>query len=150
MKDFRVWELLLNPPLVSALVAMGSSQVFKAARAHSRGQRANLRRLVDYGGFPSSHTGFITACAAAIGITEGFRSSAFALAAVAASIFIYDILRVRMTVAQSKAEIDRLLGREGLERIEKAPQFGAHSVPEVLAGLAWGILCAALVCLVWP
>jgi len=150
MKDFRVWELLVNPPLVSAMVAMGSSQLSKAIRPLFKGQRFDIHRLVDYGGFPSSHTAFITACAVAIGVTEGFRSSAFALAVVAASIFIYDILRLRMTVSQSKDEIDRLLKREGLERIRKAPQFGAHSVPEVLAGLAWGLVCAVLVCLIWP
>jgi len=150
MKDFRVWELLVNPPLVSAMVAMGSSQLSKALRSIVKGQRLDMRRLADYGGFPSSHTAFITACAVAIGVTEGFRSSAFALAVVAASIFIYDILRLRMTVSQSKDEIDRLLKREGLERIRKAPQFGAHSVPEVLAGLAWGLVCAVLVCLIWP
>ncbi len=150
MKDFRVWELLLNPPLVSALIAMGSSQLFKAVRPLFRGERTELRRLVDYDGFPSSHSAFIAACAFAIGISEGFRSGAFALSVVAAAIFIYDILRLRTTVAQSKNEVDRLLGREGLDRLEKAPQFGAHSQGEVLAGIAWGILCAAMVCLILP
>jgi acid phosphatase family membrane protein YuiD len=150
MKDLKFWEMALNPPLVSALVAMGSSQLSKAIRPLFGGKPLDIRRLVDYGGFPSSHSAFIAACACAIGFTEGFRSSAFALAVVAASIFIYDILRLRMTVAQSKKELDRLIAREGLERLEPPPQFGAHSLPEVLAGIAWGLACAMIVCLLWP
>jgi acid phosphatase family membrane protein YuiD len=81
---------------------------------------------------------------------EGFRSGAFALAAVAASIFIYDIVKLRLTIAQSKEELERLIERAGLERMRKAPQFAAHSTTEVLAGLAWGTACALIVCLLWP
>jgi acid phosphatase family membrane protein YuiD len=149
MKDYRFWELLFNPPLISAGVAMASSQLFKAIRGLVSGRRVGPSSLADYGGFPSSHSAFIAACATAIGVTEGFRSSLFALAVVAAAIFIYDILRLRTTVAQSKDELDRLLATASLTRLEKPPQFGSHTIPEVLGGIAWGILCALAICLAW-
>ena len=147
MKDLRFWELVLNRPLMSALVALVSSQVWKALSPLFHGRPPELRRFLNYGGFPSTHSAFVGGCALAVGITEGFRSAAFAIAVVAASIFIYDILRLRMTVAQTKNELERLMQRAGHERQEKAPQFGAHSVPEVLAGLAWGMGWALLICL---
>jgi len=80
MKDFRVWEILLNPPLVAALSAMASSQLFKALKPLAKGRMPDLRKIADYGGWPSSHTAFIVACTVSVGIVEGFRSSLFALA----------------------------------------------------------------------
>ena len=150
MKDFRFWELALNPSLVAALGAMASSQVFKFIRSILRDGRVDLKRISDYGSFPSSHSAFAVAGAVAIGINQGFKSAAFALAVIAAAIFIYDILRLRPTIAQSKRELDRLIEKNGLERLEDAPQFEAHSQTEVIAGIVWGILCAVLVSLLWP
>ena len=150
MKDFRFWELALNPSLVAALGAMASSQIFKFVRAMLREGRVDLRHISDYGGFPSSHSAFAVACAFAIGITEGYSSAAFAIGVIVAAIFIYDILRLRPTIAQSKKELDRLIEKGGLERIDRAPQFEAHSLTEVIAGIVWGLACAALVCLLWP
>ncbi|MEI6385205.1 MAG: divergent PAP2 family protein [Spirochaetota bacterium] len=147
MLNLRFWEALFNPPLMAAFLAMGSSQLFKYLRSLARGQRPHIKRIVEYGGFPSSHTAFITACVIAIGLTEGFRSSTFALGVVAACIFAYDILRLRMTIAQSKVELDRLIEGAGLTRLEKAPQVAAHSLPEVLAGVVWGFAAALIVCL---
>ena len=150
MKDFRFWELAFNPALVASLSAMATSQVFKFLRAIAREGRIDLKRISDYGGFPSSHSAFAVAGAVAIGITEGYKSAAFALAVIVAGIFIYDILRLRPTIAQSKKELDRLMERGGLERAERAPQFEAHSLSEVVAGVAWGLVCAVAVCLLWP
>jgi hypothetical protein len=150
MKDFRFWELALNPALVASLTAMASSQAFKFVRSVLREGRFDLKHISDYGGFPSSHSAFAVAGAFAIGITEGYTSAAFAIGVIVAAIFIYDILRLRPTIAQSKKELDRLIEKGGLERIDRAPQFEAHSLTEVLAGIVWGLACAALVCFLWP
>lgn len=146
MKDFRVWDIFLNPPLVAAVAAMASAQVFKTLKPLAKGKAPDLRKIADYGGWPSSHTAFITACAVAVGVVEGFRSSLFALAAVVAGILIYDILKLRMVVSLDGKEIDRLLARSSLDRAERRPQFEGHSLAEVLAGLAWGLVWAIIVC----
>jgi acid phosphatase family membrane protein YuiD len=146
MMDFRVWDMFLNPPLVAALAAMASAQVFKTLKPLAKGKVPDLRKIADYGGWPSSHTAFISACAIAVGIADGFRSSVFALAGVVASILIYDILKMRMVVSLDGKEIDRLLARSSLERSERRPQFEGHSLAEVLAGLAWGLAWAIIVC----
>jgi hypothetical protein len=143
MRDFKVWEFILNPPLMGALVAMGSAQVFKAlVKPLFKGQRPSLRKISDYGGFPSGHTAFIIACAAGVGIDQGFRSAIFGLAAVTAAILVYDIIKLRKTVEVTWAETERLLKEASLQPAERPPQFRAHSLAEVLGGAAWGLACA--------
>ena len=146
MKDYRIWEMLLNPPLVAALSAMASAQTFKALKPLLKGEVPDLRKIVDYGGWPSSHTAFIAACTLSVGIVEGFGSSLFAVVGVVASILIYDILKMRRVVALDGREIDRLLARSSLSREEAPPQFKGHSPAEVVAGLVWGFAWALLVC----
>ena len=149
MKDFRVWDIVLNPPLVASIAAMASAQVFKTLKPLAKGRVPDLRKIADYGGWPSSHSAFIAACAASVGIVEGFRSSAFAIAGVVASILIYDILKMRMVVSLDGKEIDRLLSSSSMERAARRPQFEGHSPSEVLAGIAWGLAWAVVVCAVY-
>jgi acid phosphatase family membrane protein YuiD len=146
MKDYRVWEMLLNPPLVAAFAAMASSQIFKVLKPLAKGKLPDLRKIVDYGGWPSSHTAFIVACTLSIGIVEGFRSSLFAVAGTVASILIYDILKMRRVVAQDSREIDRLLALSTMTRVDRRPQFEGHSPAEVAGGLLWGCAWAIAVC----
>lgn len=146
MKDYRFWETMLNPPLVAALAAMASSQAFKALKPLAKGRRPDLRELFDYGGWPSSHTAFIVACALSVGIVEGFRSSLFAVAATVAAILVYDILKMRRVVALDGREIDRLLERASMARSERSPQFEGHSPAEVVGGILWGCAWAVAIC----
>lgn len=143
MRDFRVWELFLNPSLMGACIAMASAQVFKAiVKPLFRGKLPDLRKISDYGGFPSGHTAFIVACAVGVGVEAGFRSTLFALASVTSAILIYDIIKLRKTVDLSRRETDRLLAKAGLEPEEIPPQFKAHSIGEIMGGAIWGIACA--------
>jgi uncharacterized protein len=145
MRDFKLWEVVFNPPLVGALLAMASAQFFKAMiKPLFRGKLPDLRRISDYGGFPSGHTAFIVACAAGVGVSEGFRSPLFGLAAVTAAILVYDIIKLRKTVEVTWNETKRLLAEQGLEPAVKPPQFRGHSIPEVIGGGIWGLACAVL------
>ncbi len=149
MRDFKVWEAVFNMPLVGALLAMGSAQFFKAVvKPIFRGKAPDLRKISDYGGFPSGHTAFIVACAAGTGISQGFRSPLFGLAAVTAAILIYDIIKLRKTVEVTWSETERLLRESGREPAERPPQFRAHSLAEVIGGGIWGLACAALAALI--
>ena len=146
MKDYRFWEMLLNPPLVAAVAAMASSQLFKALKPLAKGKLPDLRKIADYGGWPSSHTAFIAACALSVGIVEGFRSGLFAVALVVACILIYDILKLRRVVELDGLEIDRLLSLGSMTRAETPPQFKGHSPAEVVGGVLWGFVWAIGTC----
>jgi len=146
MSDHPAWNLLLNRPLVAALAALFSSQLFKTLKPIAKGKPPRLGAIADYGGWPSSHTAFIVACATAVGIAEGFGSSLFALAFTVGCILVYDILKMRKVVSLDDHEVDRLLERSSLARAEKPPQFKAHSPKEILGGLLWGCAWALIVC----
>jgi uncharacterized protein len=146
MVDFRLWDLVLNRPLIASLAAMGSAQLFKTLKPLASGKLPDLRRITHYGGWPSGHTAFIVSCALAVGLVEGFGSSLFAIAAVLASYLVYDILKMRRVVSLDAREIDRLLERSSMERAEASPQFEGHSPSEVLGGILWGCAWAVGVC----
>lgn len=150
MKDYRIWEVFLNPPLVAAAFAMGSSQLFKALKPLFRGKGFSLKSLTNYGGFPSGHTAFITGCALALGIDSGFRSGIFALAVVVSCILVYDILKQRKVVDLTRQETERLLATASLSPLEAPPQFKAHSLSEIIGGGIWGSICAVAACLLMP
>ena len=150
MRDYRIWELFLNTPLIAAAFAMGSSQLYKVLLPLFKGKGFQLRNLTDYGGFPSGHTAFIVGCTLALGIDSGFRSGIFALAATVASMLIYDILKQRKVVDLTRQETDRLLAKAGIAPLEPSPQFKAHSVAEILGGGVWGAICAVAFCFLLP
>lgn len=141
MSGHSLLALAANRALVAALAALASSQLLKVLAPVARFRLPDLRRITDYGGFPSAHSAFISACAAEIGFQEGFDSGLFALATVTAAIVISDIIRLRSTVERSKADIEVLLEHNGLSKTGKRPQFRSHSLGEVLAGIAWGCIC---------
>jgi acid phosphatase family membrane protein YuiD len=150
MRDYRIWEMFLSAPLIAAAFAMGSSQLFKALVPLFKGKGFSLKRLADYGGFPSGHTAFIIACALGLGIDSGFRSGLFALAATVACMLIYDILKQRKVVDLTRQETDRLLAKAGILPLEPSPQFRAHSVAEIVGGGVWGAICAVVICFLLP
>ncbi|HUW41056.1 MAG TPA: divergent PAP2 family protein [Rectinemataceae bacterium] len=145
MRDPGFISLVANRALLAALAAVASSQLVKVLAPLVHGRAPDPRRFADYGGFPSAHSAFISACAFEIGLVDGFSSGLFALAVVSAAVIISDILRLRSTVERSKADIDILFERTGLARPGTAPQFRSHSPFEVVAGIVWGCLCAYVV-----
>jgi hypothetical protein len=147
--DVKIWELVLNKPLMAALSAQLSSQVFKVFLPVFRGKPPDLTKIADYGGIPSAHTAFISGVTIAIGLTQGWTSPLTALAGVLSGILIYDILKMRKAVEISLAMGEKALKNAGLEPDEKSPQFKGHSVVEVVAGIAWGTLCAWILCALW-
>ncbi|NPV01497.1 MAG: divergent PAP2 family protein [Brevinematales bacterium] len=147
--DWKFWELLFNKPLVSALAAQLSAQLFKVILPVFKGKPPDFRQLSKYGGIPSGHTAFIVAAAAAIGITAGWTSPVFAIAGTVSAILIYDILKLRTAV-----ECSLEMGQKALEGTKqtyerKIPQFKGHSPVEVIAGIIWGIAVAVGICLLW-
>ncbi|MGO8694060.1 MAG: divergent PAP2 family protein [Rectinemataceae bacterium] len=145
MRNHAASSILSNSVLIAALASMVSSQLFKVFLPLAGGRAPDFRRVADYGGFPSAHSAFISACAFSIGLTEGFSSGLFALAVVCAAIIISDILRLRRTVEQSRIDIARLLEKVELPGPERATQFRSHTPVEVVAGVVWGCVCAYLV-----
>ncbi|MCK4515840.1 MAG: divergent PAP2 family protein [Spirochaetaceae bacterium] len=122
--------------LAIAVFVQVSCQLFKFVYYSIRRRRISLRYLATAGGFPSAHTAFVTALTVAIGIRGGGSSDLFAVAAVFSAIVVYDSFRLRGHV-QNHA---RIINRHVLSATDEEPvsEMVGHSIPEILAGLAFG------------
>jgi acid phosphatase family membrane protein YuiD len=129
--------------LATAVGVQIACQIFKLVVYSIRDGQLRMSYLVTAGGIPSAHSAFVSALAVAIGMRNGFTSDLFAVAFVFSAIVIYDAFRLRGHV-QRHAEIlnERLLRPAGESPIS---EMVGHSVPEIVAGIAFGGGIAALV-----
>ncbi len=133
-----------NNVLVTALTAWALAQIMKTVSWAIKERSLNFRRLVEPGGWPSAHSAFVTALAAAIGLKDGWESPSFALAAVFALIVMYDAAGVRRAAGKQARVLNAIV--EDLNKRELHPErlkeLLGHTPVEVLSGALLGILIA--------
>jgi acid phosphatase family membrane protein YuiD len=101
-----------------------------------------LSDAVKSGGMPSSHSAFVVALATAIAYNEGIDSIAFAITFSIACLIMYDATGVRRTTGDQTDAIDKLAKKQGIK--VNVHDSRGHSVPEVLVGVAVGIVAGLL------
>lgn len=146
--------VLDNQVLVAALVAWSSAQLVKPPLEYARHRQWDWSLLLRAGGMPSSHSALITASAHGIGLTAGYNSPVFALAAALALIVVYDATGIRRQAGR-QAEIINQLVRDLLEghRLRQGPRLRevlGHSPGEAMAGVVLGLVISQLVISIWP
>ncbi|KAG0490994.1 hypothetical protein HPP92_007857 [Vanilla planifolia] len=72
-------------------------------------ERWDSTRLIGSGGMPSSHSATVVALATAIGLQEGVDASSFALAAVLASVVMYDASGIRLHAGRQAELLNQIL-----------------------------------------
>ncbi|MFP4644848.1 MAG: divergent PAP2 family protein [Spirochaetales bacterium] len=161
-------------PAGSLLVAVGVQvlcQLFKVVLYSFRDRRFSPHYFVSAGGMPSAHSAFVTALTTSVGIRSGIDSDLFAVSFVFAAIVAYDAYRLRGHVQEHARRINALQARlqapaanprgEGSERArgsrgapagpdagEPVSEMVGHSLPEIAAGVVFGIAGAVLVTLI--
>ncbi len=138
------YEFFTNKVLIASLIAWTLAQVIKVFFEIVKNRRLDLSKLVSSGGMPSSHSAIVSALAAAIGLTEGPGSTAFAVSLILAFIVLYDSAGVRQSVGKQAVVLNRMI-REVRERRpiaemeEDLKELIGHTAFEVFAGMALGI-----------
>lgn len=102
-----------------------------------------LHNFLDYGGMPSSHATLASSLATMVGLTEGFRSTTFAISFIVAIFVIHDALRLRRVVEEHSKILNHL--REDFGANERhlyplLPERIGHKFSEVLTGIIFGIM----------
>lgn len=115
--------VLVNAPAIAALLACAAAQAAKAFLHWRQTGELSLERLFGSGGMPSSHSAAVVALAAAVALTEGAGSSAFAMAAVLAAVVCYDACGVRLHAGRHAHVLNLIC-------VELAPD---HAANEALA-----------------
>ena len=137
-------SVLGNTALWSAFYATVAAQLIKVIIVLLTERRWALDRLLETGGMPSSHTAAVAALATSIGLTEGWASPYFALAAVFGSIVMYDATGIRRAAGMQAELINELveeLGHlfdDGFQPQALKTLLG-HTYPQVIVGLFLGV-----------
>lgn len=138
-KIMLFYDLWKNKVLICAVVGWIVAQFLKVIYILIREKRFDIKRFVGSGGMPSSHSAFVSAMATAVGITDGFASSEFAIAFVVAFVVMYDASGVRKAAGEQAKIINDL--QEII--FENAPvylkELLGHTRFEVIIGCALGV-----------
>ena len=136
-------SVFANKLLWVALLATGSAQLLKVILVLITERRWAFDRMLETGGMPSSHSAAVTSLATGIGLSYGWDSPHFAIAAVFGSIVMYDATGIRRAAGIQAKLINELvqeLGHlfdEGFQPQVLKTLLG-HTYPQVLVGAIIG------------
>ena len=159
MEGRYVMTLFQNTPLILSIFAVIFAQVLKVPIYFIATKKLNWSLLTSTGGMPSSHSAAVTSLATAVGYEAGFDSALFAVAAMFATIVMYDASGVRYQAGQHAAALNEI--RQDLqaffrdikrwpnmneeEKIEELKTLLGHKRSEVLSGALAGTFLAIIV-----
>ena len=142
MNDFIYFWI--HSPLATAIIGWFLAQLIKVILVLIKNKKIDFSRFVGSGGMPSSHSAIVTALSTAICITDGYRSSSFALSVVLALIVMYDAAGVRRAAGQQAKILNRIVDEWSKssfsENEKKLKELLGHSPKEVFAGAILGII----------
>jgi len=125
------------------------AQFYKVIVSLIADKKINLKRMLETGGMPSSHSSTVTALATAIGITYGLSSALFAVSAIFAIIVMHDASGIRRAAGKQAGILNKL--SESLNALfenkfqqENLRELLGHTPIEVLVGAIFGIVVALL------
>jgi acid phosphatase family membrane protein YuiD len=147
-----------NFPLWAALVAIAVAQFIKIPLHYIATRTWQWSLLFSTGGMPSSHSSAVSALSTAVGIREGFGTSAFAISAIIGIIVMFDAAGVRRHAGMQAVVLNKLVdefnhliegmktfkARPSQEKAKKLKELLGHQPIEVLIGGWMGIMVAIL------
>ena len=142
--------LLQNRILLTGCTAWVCSQAAKLVIYFIINRRFTWERLFGDGGMPSSHSATVTAVAVTTGMTVGWDSPLFAVAAILALVVMHDAMGVRQEtgkqakVINSMLELFESMGRGDLTPEETLKEFVGHTRRQVCVGALLGAAVAII------
>lgn len=139
--------------LTASLLAIVLAQALKPIISFLLTQEWEPKLVLSSGGFPSSHSAGVSACALAVGLKDNFQSDLFAVTLVFALVIAYDAMNVRYYAGQN-IQITRQLIKDisELSQIKlddpiyftKMKSVLGHKGTEVFGGIILGLATAPL------
>ena len=144
-----VLQLLTNKVLIGTVAAWFIAQLLKVIIDTVK-NGFSAERLTGGGGMPSSHSATVTALVTSTALVYGFGGFEFVMALFFAIIVIYDARGVRLeTQRQSemlnKINDEREASGKGRLYNKKYREKLGHTIPEIIAGLAIGLIVGIFV-----
>ena len=133
---------------VTAIICWFAAQVIKVITVLVVDRRIDFGRFVGSGGMPSSHSAFVTGLATSVGLSSGFASEVFSIAAVLALVVMYDAAGVRRAAGEQAKILNQLVeewGKQNYKNTEvRLKELLGHTPLQVAAGAILGIAIAML------
>jgi acid phosphatase family membrane protein YuiD len=142
----RTGEVATEPFWIALLVGF-VVQGYKGFSVVVATGRWNLRRFVETGGMPSSHSASVAALSTAVGLQEGFSSAVFGVTLYFSLIVMYDAAGLRRAAGRQAAVLNRLIERhfrQPEDDTQRLMELLGHTPFEVLIGALLGVLSALL------
>jgi acid phosphatase family membrane protein YuiD len=138
-------EVLHNRIFLTTLAVWFLAQSTKVILGFIKEKRFNFRWFIGTGGMPSSHAAGASALATSVGLEYGFNSPLFAVAAVFAVVTMFDAQGVRRSTGFQATILNKMMDdiywKKQIEE-KKLRELVGHTPVEVLAGFAFGVICA--------
>ena len=136
-----------NPPLMIALIALSSAQLFKFGVAALSKRRLDFTRLTGMGGMPSAHAASVCALSTAVGLETGWTSPLFGAVGFFSLLVLYDATGIRQAAGLQARLLNRMLDDLKAHHTiqgERVVETLGHTVLEVLVGAVYGMALALL------
>ncbi len=117
-------------------------QGYKGIAAFLHTRRWNLRRFVETGGMPSSHSASVAALSTAVGLWHGFYTALFAVTLYFSLIVMYDAAGLRRAAGRQAMVLNRLIDRHFQhpeQETQRLMELLGHTPFEVFIGAALGV-----------
>ena len=144
-----ILDILTNPFLITGVSSWIIAQILKTIISSIINKHFDIRRIYGDGGMPSGHSAIVTSLAVMSGLTFGFKSFQFAIAAIFAIIVCHDAMGVRRETGKQTLLIKELVKSFEILSTEKLPEvklkeFVGHTPVQVGTGILLGITNALL------
>jgi len=139
------FDLILNFPLMTALVSMLIAQILKLIYYYFKDGGLDLTHFIEAGGMPSAHSAMVSALSVSIGLTIGWASPLFAIAFIFSIVVMYDAMGVRRAASKQAYILNKVVDDvygDAKGKIEKLKEIMGHSPVEVAVGTVLGITIA--------
>lgn len=136
---------VISPYLIAIFVAWMAGQGTKYIILVIKHRSFNhFRQLYISGNMPSAHTATVISVVTLIGLREGTDTGLFGLAALVASIVMYDAVMVRRSSGEQGTAIQALI-REQNSKVQLPRAAKGHTPIEVVAGALLGLVIGLVV-----
>jgi uncharacterized protein len=137
-------QILENQILLVAIAACLIAQILKLIIDLIQNGKVSVKVLTTTGGMPSAHSALVTALAAGVGESLGWKSAEFAIATIFAIVVMYDAAGVRQAAGKQarilNQMMDELFSEDHKFNEEKLKELLGHTPVQVIAGSILGIL----------
>ncbi len=136
-----------NQVLITSCAGWVAAEIIKFLLCGIIDHQWDITRLWGDGGMPSAHSATVSALAISTGITCGFDSPLFAIAAIMAIVVMHDATGVRWETGKQAKILNEMvewfngLGNK-LTFDEQLKEFVGHTPLQVLCGAILGIIVA--------